>query len=91
MLVQYVTKSTKKKGVMVAIPINSAVRFGWAMCHRRDKFNRELGKKIAMGRALCENKNYDLPASMKRDFKKFVNRAERYYKDKKIISNVVIN
>ena len=33
---------------------NYTVKFGIAVCRERDTFNEELGKKIAMGKALCE-------------------------------------
>ena len=56
-LVKYVkNKKGEKIGVLVAVAKN---RVGWAACNKLDKFNKELGLSIAMGRAHNPNFNYD--------------------------------
>lgn len=75
-----------KKGVMVAMPVSDEeVRIGWSLCAltKGDKFDPKLAIKIAVGRA--EAGSTDYPAdSMVKPLTKFVNRAKRYYKDKKV-------
>lgn len=84
MKIQYFKKnnSTARKGVMVAIPVEEegVVKFGYSLCHTKlDKFDKEFGKNIAVGRALCD-KPLSLPDSMKKDFERFRDRCRKYYK-----------
>jgi len=90
MLIKYIRKGKKKKGVVVAVPVNEdKVKFGWSMCHRRDKFDKDFGKKIAIERALC-NRSITAPKSIKKDLEGFIARATRYYKDKSVLVNIVL-
>ena len=90
MLIRYIRRGkNRKKGVLVAVPIDNKVKFGWSLCHRRDKFDKNLGKKIAIDRALCDRK-IKMPQSIRNDMNMFVIRATRYYKDKEIVDNCYI-
>jgi len=90
MLIKYVRKGgNRKKGVLVAVQVDGKINFGWSLCHRRDKFNKDKGKQIAIGRAVC-GKKVKIPESLKYDMDAFVARATRYYKDKEIVSNYYV-
>ena len=90
MLIKYIRKGKRqKKGVLVAVPVDGQVRLGWSLCHKRDKFNKEFGKKIAISRALC-GKQVKMPPSLKDEMNMFVIRASRYYKDKEVVNNCYI-
>ena len=84
--------SKRKVGVMIAIPVieenqnnnetqcSTTVKFGYSLCRTSlDNFDRELGKKIAINRALSKKK-VCIPSSMIKAFKKFRERCCRYYK-----------
>lgn len=87
MLIKYIRRGkNRKKGVLVAVPVDNKVKFGWSLCHRKDRFNKDFGKKIAIERALCD-RQVKLPDSIKDSMNMFVSRATRYYKDKEIVNN----
>lgn len=74
-----------KKGMMIAMPIDDdKVRIGWSLCNfaMGDKFG-DLGVSIAIDRAA--NGSRLVPAaSMIKPLEKFIDRARRYYKDRKV-------
>lgn len=87
MLIKYIRRGkNRKKGVLVAVPVDNKVKFGWSLCHRKNRFNKDFGKKIAIERALCD-RQVKLPDSIKDSMNMFVSRATRYYKDKEIVNN----
>ena len=74
-----------RKGFMVALPIDDdKVRIGWSLCNfsMGDAFG-DLGVNIAIDRAT--NGSRLVPAaSMIKPLEKFIDRARRYYKDRKV-------
>ena len=50
-IVKYIRKNKTPIGVMVAIKTADGFRFGYSLCNRKDKFNKEMALKIAFGRA----------------------------------------
>lgn len=77
-----------KKGVMVAVPCNNReVRIGWSLCNfsAGDEFT-DRGLAIAINRAKM-GRYSEIPESVVCRVDKFIARAERYYKDKKVVLN----
>jgi hypothetical protein len=69
-------------GVMVAINQNGKIRVGYSLCGRHDQFNKEMGKRIAEGRAL--KKPFDqilavCPEKIMDNLFRFGARALKYY------------
>jgi len=94
MIKQFVTnKSNQRIGVLVAISDpREKFKVGWSKCKTTDqamnynaidKFDRERGIGIAVGRAERMNMETfvkEVPASMVEDAARFVDRCERYFK-----------
>lgn len=82
MLKQYVKRGNKKEGVLVSYSFDGYVGIGWSKAHSQlDPFDKEMGERIALGRALVMPSVENVPHSFKKDFEKFVNRCRRYYKN----------
>ena len=78
MIYSYVRdKDRCRIGVVVAL---NRETLGWSLCHKGlDKFDRDLGLKIAVGRA--EKGSYvSIPACVKPTISKVQERAKRYFK-----------
>ena len=77
-----------RKGIMVAFPDEEkgVINFGFSLCCFRqkkkpvDEFDVEFGVKLAIERALSIDRPLCIPCSMAKDFKKFVNKCIKYYK-----------
>ena len=53
MLVEYVRDDQGNKvGTVVVDIYNDVLKMGWSMCSPKDKFNKDMGKKVAYGRLL---------------------------------------
>jgi hypothetical protein len=82
----YRDKNNNPRGVLVAIPSgdNGDFKIGFAQCRKTDKFSKQMGLKIAIGRAEYENINSwnHAPHSIRKMLPAFVRRCERYYKVK---------
>ena len=89
---QYVyDKRNQPVAVIAAVvhPVeNDSVFLGWSRCNKSlgDRFDRNLGIKIAVDRALARGGNTFIPDSLQEDFNYMINRANRYFKDKKIFA-----
>lgn len=75
------------RGLAVAIRAEDGIRYGYSLVNRRlERFNKELGIKIATARA-NSLKGYGLPLVPDREqlvieaFARLQNRALRYFKD----------
>lgn len=76
-LVKYVRdKHRNPRGVIVAVG-NGMV--GFSLANRKDKFDKELGKSIALNRAF-QGFNVDIPRSIFEEFHHMMDRSERYFK-----------
>ena len=71
-------------GVVVAVKLDNKIHCGWSLTKRTsgDKFNRETGLSIALGRAVVTN-GFDqtVPQTVKKTFTDIVVRAGRYFKE----------
>jgi len=79
-LIKYVrNKNGHPRGVLVAISKNC---IGFSLCSKRDKFNKEAGKKIALIRAHSEKAQdrMSVPASIYKEYLDMVDRSVRYFK-----------
>lgn len=89
-LIQYVKKpSGVKKAVMFARKEGNIVSFGYSLCSKRDTFKKDFGLHVASRRA--DKQEIDIPTSMGQNFKDFVNRAKRYFKDCKFNQIVLVD
>lgn len=78
-------KNGNPRGVLVAVKVGNRGDFniGYAQCRKEDKFSKNMGLKIAVGRAeLGYNYNSldNLPHNLRKMLPSFINRCERYYK-----------
>lgn len=82
-LVKYIREENgQPRGVVVALGRD---KVGWSVCNPRDQFDKQLGRKIAVGRAL-EGSGTPIPrVGRKRDYvretlNEMHERAQRYFK-----------
>jgi hypothetical protein len=84
-LIQYIKRGGKRKGVVVAIG-NGYI--GWALCKASDAFTSEQALNIALGRALKSSKlsskelmDYyeDIPTSMNALVENMLTRSAKYF------------
>jgi len=80
MLVEYIKNSKGKRiGVVVA---TSPGTIGWSLCKKCDRFNPNLGLRIAEGRAnFGTNLPNNVPYTVYPYMLKMLDRAKRYFKD----------
>lgn len=71
-------------GVVVAVDSN---KIGWSMCHKEDRWNKQLGRTIAINRAWeglsLEDNLKKAPACMQEEIKAMYVRAEKYFRTEK--------
>jgi hypothetical protein len=78
-------KKGNPHGVLVAIKRGDRGGFniGYAQCRKGDKFSKNMGLKIAVGRASFDTTFHsldNLPHSLRQMLPEFVKRCEKYYK-----------
>jgi hypothetical protein len=82
----YRDKKNNPHGVLVAVPSgnNGDFNIGFAQCRKTDKFSKQMGLKIAFGRAKNEHlESWDhAPRNIRKMLPAFVKRCERYYQIK---------
>lgn len=89
MLRQYVRNAKNEKmGVMVAFKDGDKCMVGFSFCREsHDEFNKDLGEKIAIGRALKhrdavrENIDKHIPFHAIDQVAHFTDRCKKYFKD----------
>jgi len=84
MLTSYLRdKSNNPIGVVVAVKHNDEIRLGWSKCHSLlERFNRQKGIEIALGRAKCNRPvKHPLPHDIRYALVNLLQRAEKYYKN----------
>ena len=64
------------RGLVLAAGPNE---IGWSLCHKSDKFDKELGEYIAFNRALSGSRK-PVPHSIQDDYERMKDRAKRYFK-----------
>ena len=72
-------------GVLVAMPWddNGGFTIGYSQCRKTDKFNKDMGLRIAIGRAELFNPlSNNIPHNIRKMLPTFIKRCERYYKVK---------
>jgi hypothetical protein len=86
-----------KKGIMVAFPNEDEgiINFGFSLCCFRkngenvDEFDIEFGKKMAIERALSTDRPLCIPSSMTKQFKRFVEKCNKRYKQLSLKREIV--
>lgn len=78
-------KTKNPIGIAVAVKIENEVFYGYSICNKVDRFDKELGLNIALNRAHSDN--YKLPLSNKttalinKHFDSLEHRAMQYFRD----------
>jgi len=76
MLVKYTRdKNGHRNGVVVAVDHGVV---GWSKCNKKDKFNKELGLRIAEGRAMVGS-TVGPPREIAADLEHMRKRSQKYY------------
>jgi len=75
-LTEYVRDSHGRKvGAVVAVGHGL---IGWSKCHKNDSFDKDLARRIALGRAMNGSRT-PIPSDVVPYFEKMSDRAARYY------------
>lgn len=78
-------RKNNPRGIVVAVREENGVYYGYSLCNPIDRFDKKLGIKIAVARAL--SKDYFLPIcpntqnEIENLFKNLEKRALKYFKD----------
>jgi hypothetical protein len=72
-------KENAPVGLVLATVVNGKVAVGWSKACKRDKFDRELGIKIATGRAAFGS-DIPLPTGYEDRLRRLIVRAKKYFK-----------
>jgi len=86
-LIKYIRnpKTREPRGVVVAFNENGKVHIGWSLCSKEDKWDKDLGFKIAVNRAYFHAENellgYKVAQSAYPDFRKMVERSKKFFKE----------
>ena len=87
-IVQYVrNKNNNLQGVIIALKSKNGFNIGYSLCNNKDKFDKNMAFKIAIGRAeldscwwqLCSMKK-NIPYKIKKMIPSFADRCKKYYK-----------
>jgi hypothetical protein len=71
----------RRIGMFVAnVTSGNNIIFGYSLCSKEDRFDKELAMKIAVGRLALEDAHMQIPRSVWGDFLHFYNRAGLYFK-----------
>jgi hypothetical protein len=82
---QYIHKYTRNRrgdlnGVVLATKnITGQPAYGWALCRKGDKFDKQFGLNIALNRALVGS-SARVPHSIRSEFDEIQKRGVRYFK-----------
>lgn len=82
---QYIRRNNKIVGLMIAAKnADGDIVIDYSLCSSKDRFDKSLAEKIAMGRVFTTNSKSQLkrilPPSILQDYTEFVARCERYFK-----------
>jgi len=81
-VIQYVrSRKNIPHGVLVAIKTDDGFRMGYSLCNKKDRFNKRMALKIALGRAEIQADEVRvLPHPVARMVPAFTSRCKKYYK-----------
>jgi len=89
-LIEYPKKDGVKRrplGTFVSKVKNDGIVYGVSKCNKRDIFEKELGKLIAVGRMELGKvkKLSDVPVALRVKFARFMERSQKYFKKASLI------
>lgn len=93
-LIKYIRKDKTRepKGIIVSFVEDNKIYIGYSLCSKRDAWDKELGFKIAINRAIFYGNNeclqYPIAQSAKNEFIKMTERSERFFKGFDLPSNI---
>jgi|694.fasta_scaffold06007_7 hypothetical protein len=86
-VIQYLrNKKRVPYGVLVAVKdeniLHRGYAFGYSLCNKKDKFNKAMALKVALGRANVDGMkaNDNPPHDVRRAAPSFFDRCKKYYK-----------
>lgn len=82
-VIQYVrNKKRVPYGVLVAVKNSDGFTCGYSLCNKKDRFNKRMALKIALGRANFMNPvdATDAPHEVRKMIPAFFERCKKYYK-----------
>ncbi len=69
------------KGILVAVKHGNGFGIGYSFCNKNDRFCKEMGLRIAIGRSNADGISLEaLPHAIRKAFPEFTKRCLRYYK-----------
>lgn len=78
-------RKNNPRGVAVAVKHNNEVFYGYSLCNPLDRFDKSLGVRIAVARALSQSFNLPISPNTQEQiadhFRALERRAVRYFKD----------
>lgn len=81
-VIQYVRgRKNIPHGVVVAVKVSDGFRLGYSLCNKKDRFNKRMALKIALGRAETNQMvGSETPHPVRKMMPAFLDRCKRYYK-----------
>lgn len=80
-IISYIrNRKGKPVGVLVAVKNEQGYSVGYSLCCKRDRFCKEMGLRIALGRA--NGTAEPVPHPVRRALPEFTARCQRYYREK---------
>jgi hypothetical protein len=80
-IIQYVrNKKGQRIGAIVATKSESGFNVGYSLCNKKDRFNKEMGLRIAFGRAEFEQISPEIPREIAKMLPEFIERCKKYYR-----------
>lgn len=86
MLKQYIRdKKNNPIGILLATKKDNVIHIGWSLCSKKDKFNKEKGMTIALGRMMFYYIPqpglipFGIPNSIQENVAYIADRANRYF------------
>lgn len=82
-VIQYVRNNKRiPHGVIVAVKCEDGFRIGYSLCNKKDRFNKRMALKIALGRAeIGSFYVVQPPHPVAKIVPAFVERCKKYYKE----------
>ena len=81
-IIEYIRdKSRIPYGVLIAVKSPDGYNIGYSLCNKKDRFNKRMALKIAIGRANFSSDCVDsLPYVIAKKIPTFIERCKKYYK-----------
>lgn len=87
-LIEYVrNEESQPIGVVIAEKVSDeSFNIGWSLCCKKDKFDKKMAFKIALGR-LRRGSNVSLPYKVEPYYRRMIERGVKYFKTTGVINS----